>query len=55
MATDKIGNISSEAMEKPPGEMKMSKESMKSGMPHKHGEKMPHEYFHDKMADKLGC
>ena len=52
MAKD-IGSISSEARMKPPGEASLSKESMKSGMPHKHGEKMPHEHFHDKMAEKL--
>lgn len=39
------------------GRMSEGKTKMmgQAGLPHKHGEKMPHEHFQDKMSDKLGC
>jgi hypothetical protein len=67
-SSDKIGNISSEAKDHPPGEkekggmghdggdrnMTTGKLVSQSGLPHKHeAKKMPHEHFVDKMAGSL--
>lgn len=68
MAKNNIGDISSEAKDKPPGEkggsgmghdggsrdMPTGKLVSQSGQPHKHeAKKMPHEHFQDKMAGSL--
>jgi hypothetical protein len=51
MAKDFVGDIASEAKDKPVGEGKMTSQS---GLPHKHeAKKMPHEHFTDKMTGAL--